>query len=500
MEARIDHLWATVTAADARELSLLRQCLTFELRDGSAMGLLVERPTAPPAFLAGLAVPLQQRLSALGVTLRVTPHEWGAAKGGGARREGEGNKGLLGVDLRDYQCEAVEACLAGERGIVHLPTGTGKTEIALQIVQRLDVRSIIVVQTIGQMKQFARRAEERGLSWGVWGGGECRCLGADVVVCVSASLVRGLAEGRAPELQGVGVIIFDEVHHLGTAATWWAIADALPCRYRFGFSATPMRGEAMWHDPWDAVLVGYTGPVLYSRPFAALQAYCPLVQVTLVRPMLPRRWVSGWGWSRVYRACVVDHAARNQMLVLLAVVVRGFGGRALLLVQQVRHGKALLHGLAAAGLRARMAMGQERVIASQRGQIVRLAQDCAGATQALAEGECDCLVGTTALHEAIDVPGATDIIIGGAGKAPIAVPQRIGRGMRGDKPCLRIWDIYDEHHPILQRQAQERWAIYERCGHIVRTIPALPGLLLALGSTPCWVHGAPTALRQRGAD
>jgi hypothetical protein len=79
-------------------------------------------------------------------------------------------------DLRSYQREAVEAWRAnGDRGVVELPTGAGKTVLAIEAIAALGVPTLVVVPTIDLLEQWRRELEtEFDVPIGQLGGGEQR--------------------------------------------------------------------------------------------------------------------------------------------------------------------------------------------------------------------------------------------------------------------------------------------------------------------------------------
>ena len=490
---RENGLWVEVEAT-AEEQRQLRKALTFRTKDEEVC-LLVERGSTL-AFLRGLWEPLVRR----NPTLSIPPPPPLAVE---ARDE---TWGLDGVTPRWFQPEAVAACLQRRRGIVQLPTGTGKTEIMLALFRCLGVRCLVVVATIGQMKQMAQRALDRGFpEVGMWGGGKrVKLATAPVVVAIAASLVKGVAEGNAAELMDIECMVFDEVHHLGTAETWYAIADGMPwIKYRFGFSATPLRNAAdPWSNPWDVVMQGYTGEIIYTRSREELAEFCPDAQCYFLKPPLlyrAIRYANGeinTEWNRLYRDCVVTADDRNMYLSLLVQSISAWGGRVLVLVQQVRHARELLRRFLGTPVTAWLIMGGEKLLALSPRSDVEIAGGARRAAQALADGDCKCLIGTTAVHEAIDIPGATDIVIAGAGKAPLSVPQRIGRGMRGEKLQLRIWDIWDTSHPVLTYQSKQRKAIYEQYGVPVSFPPLMPPALATIAAAQRWVQSVGLGLME----
>jgi superfamily II DNA or RNA helicase len=163
----------------------------------------------------------------------------------------------LGARPRVYQREAVRAWLdSGGRGVVVLPTGAGKTFVALMALEQLPVRSLVVVPTIELLGQWRRALTgQAGIppeQVGVVGGGE-RTLGPITVMTYDSAAMRGR------DLAGFGLLIVDEVHHL-PAPAYRAIAARTRAPWRLGLSATPERTDGGHFD-----LAELIGPVVYRR-------------------------------------------------------------------------------------------------------------------------------------------------------------------------------------------------------------------------------------------
>ncbi|MCW3981748.1 MAG: DEAD/DEAH box helicase family protein, partial [Candidatus Bathyarchaeota archaeon] len=112
--------------------------------------------------------------------------------------------------LRKYQKEALRSWLsAGKRGVIVLPTGSGKTVVAMAAISELNAPTIVLVPTIDLMEQWrVRLRKEFHVEIGAYGGGENTCKAITVSTYDSAYL-------RAEELGNKFVLaIFDEVHHL----------------------------------------------------------------------------------------------------------------------------------------------------------------------------------------------------------------------------------------------------------------------------------------------
>lgn len=57
------------------------------------------------------------------------------------------------LELRDYQQQAVERWMLGRKGCIILPTGSGKTYVALEIIKELLVPALVVVPTLDLLDQ-----------------------------------------------------------------------------------------------------------------------------------------------------------------------------------------------------------------------------------------------------------------------------------------------------------------------------------------------------------
>jgi superfamily II DNA or RNA helicase len=163
----------------------------------------------------------------------------------------------LGLTPRPYQEDALAAWSeAGGRGVVVLPTGAGKTVVAMMAVAAAGVRPLVVVPTIELLKQWSEGLS-RHLSLppeavGQVGGGARRIGPATVITYDSAWR-------RLRELGAFGLLIFDEAHHL-PSGSYRRIADSLKAPLRLGLTATPERGDFRHHD-----LDRLVGPVVFRR-------------------------------------------------------------------------------------------------------------------------------------------------------------------------------------------------------------------------------------------
>jgi superfamily II DNA or RNA helicase len=357
--------------------------------------------------------------------------------------------------LRDYQLEGVERSIAAERGVLWCPTGSGKTEIAVGLALALPCRWLFAVHRATLMHQAADRYEQRtGLKAGRIGEGIW-----SVERFTAATFQTLFARMRSPEgvalLSGAQGLVVDEVHSV-PASTFYRVAmRTVGAYWRIGMSGTPLaRG-----DRKSIYTIAATGPVIYRiKPDVLIEAgvlarphirFVPVVQSS-----------DGNDWHAVYRECIVESPARNAVVVALA---RKAAKPCLVFVKEIDHGKLLLQGLTAAGLRAEFVWG-DKMTAQRKASIKRLVR-----------GDIDALVASVVFQEGVDIPSLASVVIASGGRSVIATLQRIGRGMRTDdgrKAGFDVWDIADRGCRWLDKHTRERAKAYAGEGYETTVVDA----------------------------
>ncbi len=180
-------------------------------------------------------------------------------------------KPSLSIKLRDYQEEAVSAWISNNyKGIVSLPTGSGKTVVGIAAVVRKPVWTLVVAFTREQMRQwrdhFIKGCSASPGIIGLFYSDEKRI--APITISTYQTAFRHI-EKLSRYFQ---LLIVDEVHHL-PADKFRAIALGMFSPYRLGLSATvtredgrheelfPLMGGVVYHkSPQELVEAGYLSP------------------------------------------------------------------------------------------------------------------------------------------------------------------------------------------------------------------------------------------------
>ncbi|WP_336326643.1 DEAD/DEAH box helicase family protein [Halovenus sp. HT40] len=150
--------------------------------------------------------------------------------------------------LREYQSDALAAWRAADnRGVLELPTGSGKTVIGIAAIEELATPALVVVPTIDLLDQWVDELDaEFDCPIGRLGGGTQQVEDITVSTYDSAYL-------RADELgDRFGLVVFDEVHHLGGEG-YRDIARLLAAPARLGLTATFERPDGAHEQIRDLV-------------------------------------------------------------------------------------------------------------------------------------------------------------------------------------------------------------------------------------------------------
>jgi superfamily II DNA or RNA helicase len=159
------------------------------------------------------------------------------------------------VVLRDYQDEALQRwSMAEKKGVVVLPTGSGKTIVGIKAIEQVGGPALIIVPVldlVDQWKGFLSKAF--GIPIGTVIGGVFDLQPITVATYDSAYL-------RMPEIGNrFALIVCDEVHHLG-GLSYAQIAEMSAARYRLGITATIDRDDLRHFEIYRLL-----GGLVYSK-------------------------------------------------------------------------------------------------------------------------------------------------------------------------------------------------------------------------------------------
>ena len=357
--------------------------------------------------------------------------------------------------LRKEQMQPVDAFLDAARdpmrmgGILSLPCGAGKTVIALHLLATLGRKTLIVVHKDFLLNQWKERIAQflPGASVGVIKAKTVDVAGRDIVIASLQSL--SMKEYAEDVFDGVGLLIIDECHRVGTEVFSRALSKT-NFMYSLGLSATVTRKDGM-----TKAFIHFLGDILYKgkrredavdvvqhRFFHQDEQYCKEEMIGIGKPNVSRM---------INNICAFE--PRTQLIVgsILDVVARDAGRKVLVLSDRKSQLTIIKEAIEAGGVTVGFYWGGMK-------------------PAALADSETKQVMCATFAYaaEGMDVPGL-DTLFMVSPKSDIE--QSCGRILRQkadeSKRTPLIFDVVDEFS-LFERQAAKRRAFYKKHGYVVR--------------------------------
>lgn len=330
-----------------------------------------------------------------------------------SRRVPEASKALF--TMSNYPTpypEQEAACIAAialKRGIVSACTGGGKSLMMALLINKLQLRTLVVVPNLTLKRQL------KEVFTGYFGS-----LGNITIENIDSKALTTAKD--------YDVLIIDEAHHV-SASTYQQLNKTAwqGIYHRYHFTATPFRNNPDENLLFEAL----AGDLAYSLPYktAVAKGYVALVEAYYVD--LPKRPVEGYTWAEVYGELVVRNEERN--LVILDLLDKLKGKSTLCLVKEIAHG-------------ARFEAEDYTFVKGEN-------EDNEATIADFNSERIKTLIATTGcLGEGADTKPAEYVIITGLGKAKGAFMQQVGR-------ALRAYKGKESAKVIIFRDSSHKWTL-----------------------------------------
>lgn len=372
------------------------------------------------------------------------------------------NRNVFKLPLRDYQFQALQAVFAMDRGVLSgrgvlgLPTASGKTLTGLAIAVHVVGKCVIIVHRKDLFHQWREEiqkitgVEAACIGDGGWDG-TIGDPGTKFVLAMPQTVEKSIDEFR-DNVKDTKVILTDEAHRMG-AATWYSVAQRVPAYFRIGLTGS------MPDDPVKALrLKGTTGNLLIKAGAAELADMGFLSHCTVVIHRVSNPACFG-NWHTIKRQLIEDNSGRNEAIASITEEETQHGKRVLVFCDTIWHAKTIQSLLVARNVDVRLVTGKHQ------------SQDRNAARADLKSGLLGVVVATDTWSEGIDLPALDIVVIAAGGKSSVKFAQRVGRALRRtpEKTTATIHDFHDTGHRWVLNHSIQRQAIAKKEKFTIKT-------------------------------
>lgn len=396
--------------------------------------------------------------------------------------------------LRPYQITAIEKMIQRKRGILQLPTGAGKTTVAVGLVGVLKRNTIFFAHT----KELIKQAQERfqyyypQIKIGTIGDGiiDPGPITIASIQTVSSWLIAPkepshkknettteydarytkylakleewtvLNERAKRFLSKFPIAIVDECQHLASDTFYTCAQACTGAEYLYALSATPFRD-----DNADLLIEAGSGSTIYSLTLSNVVDMGFLLPAEIhihEYPPLPPMNLSD-SYAEQYKICISSNDNRNEKICQVVEQEYNQGLSVLVLCREIEHLNLLAKRLEVFNIPCEIVHGKSK----NRVELL----------EKFKNGTIKVLLGSTIYDEGLDIPKVDSIILAGAGRSRVKSYQRIGRALRlyPGKTTARVHDFKDEFKPFYYHYLA-RMRIYEseKCLEVIKHFSKKP--------------------------
>jgi len=344
---------------------------------------------------------------------------------------------LSGIELRDYQKDAIKTALRSYRGIIRAPAGSGKTEVFLAILKTLKSRSLVLFNRVNLAQQTFNRANKRGLDVGLVQGGTTSEGWATLATIQSIEKIDSLKKYKN--------LIIDEAH-FASGTSYQKILKKKHWERVYGFSATPLSPNKVKLK--DAKIISLMGPVIFdveARPLIEREIIAkPEIRfITINQPD-----VEDYTYKMAEKVALTHNKFRNG--IISKIVEYHKGENILILSKYIEQGENILELIPDAYFIYNDTKPKRRM------ELI----------EEFEKEKFTTLVAARILDYGIDIKNIDVLVIASAGKGFIATIQRLGRGLRAtdEKKSVIVYDFKDDTHRSLYRHYRQRKKTYTQFG------------------------------------
>lgn len=353
--------------------------------------------------------------------------------------------------LRWYQREAIVAAVERYSGLIVLPTGAGKTEVAVNLVSYAgNPKTLFLVNEKDLVDNALERFEKYNIPVRRFDVTDESPTTVQVSTVQKVHYYHKKYQDSMQEFyDGIDCVIVDEAHH-AKSPSYQQVLSGFKTPHIYGLTATPE--ETTKHE--TVSVISNVGPIIYRKTLADLAKGTTAILVSgevemknmVIDP------IDDWkSYSDLYERGIVRNEFRNK--TALEWVLNGYDEHfTLIFVSRVEHGENL----------SKLTGGKIPFVYGNTPERHKWIQD-------MRDGKINAFI-TTVMKEGVDIPRLTRIVNLEGGASPRPVTQKAGRAVRKfeGKEGFHVLDFYDRGERIFENHAKARLKQYKILGFDIK--------------------------------
>lgn len=367
---------------------------------------------------------------------------------------------LIDRKLRPYQVEAIETFLPKKIGMLELGTGSGKGSMIVEIIRRLNFKTLVVVNRVELLKQTRDEIKQLlGIEVGVIGEGESDIK--NVTVSTIQSLTKD--DKYKEYIKTIRVLIIDEAQYINSKSFWKLAKWAVNTEFRLSVSGTCRRT-----DGHDLYLSAVSGEILFKKPAEELikEGYLvePIIRFVNIEMSpeevnkLEETTLTGLineelKYHKLYEAFIMNNEKRNNIIAKL--VDDNKDKKIIILTRLIEHGRMLAERFGCPFIYGDSSK-------EEREQVLQIFKE---ATSGVIVGSLEIF------STGINLPSLNLIISASAQKSDVKSIQSLGRLLRkfSGKDVCYLYDFYDSGR-MFHNASRHRRNAFLKEGHNVEIL------------------------------
>lgn len=367
----------------------------------------------------------------------------------------------LKIPFRGYQEKAIHSSVSQGRGMIILPTASGKTLVMAGLIQSIlpllkvpNPKVMVVVPSI----QLVEQTSDDFLNYGLegitkWSGNNKPDFSKNIIIAGTQILLSKSSDLSI--LNDIDLFLCDEAHGIRRGNNINKIFSLLKTPHKFGFTGT-MPSSLI--DQWN--IIGKFGPINYEEKTIDLknQTFISNFQIIILKIKHPRTLSFHNNFNNptlMYQEeleFLINDDRRNEIISNLAL---NLPNNTIIMADRIQHGILLESKLKNLNKNNRQIFFiQGSTEMEERESIRKIMND---------NNDIIVIAISKIFSTGINIPNLHNVIFGSAGKAKIKIMQSIGRALRlhPTKKSANIFDIADDTK-YSKIHLKERKKLYEQ--------------------------------------